>query len=97
MLFHTREYNMKVLQISVVSSIVYYLTAYPVVFESAKKFLPFNFTKKNHLLLFHTFVFGVVMFILTYFVFSPFLHIFEGTNVTRRGKKKDSRLHRYKR
>ena len=75
---HSEEYNMKVLQVSVVSSIVYFLTAYPVVFESAKRFLPFSFSKKRDLLLFHTFVFGVLMFLLTYFVFSPMLHIFEG-------------------
>ena len=68
----------RLLQVSVFASIVYYLTASPLIFDKARKMFPIKFKKVHHQLLFHTFVFGVLMYLLTYFVFDPALKVFEG-------------------
>ena len=70
----------RLLQVSVFASIVYYLTASPLIFDKARKMFPIKFKKVHHQLLFHTFVFGVLMYLLTYFVFDPALKVFEGNN-----------------
>lgn len=68
-MFLKNEFSNRLVQVSFFSAIVYYITAYPVVFESARKYFPIKFKKTHHLLIFHTFVFIVLMYVLTYFVF----------------------------
>ena len=77
-MFLKNEFSNRLVQISLFAGIVYYITAYPVVFESARKYFPIKFKKTHHLLIFHTFVFAVLMYVLTYFVFDPLVKVVEG-------------------
>ena len=77
-MFLKSEFSNRLVQVSLFSAIVYYITAYPVVFEKARKYFPVKFKKTHHLLLFHTFVFAVLMYVLTYFVFDPLVRVVEG-------------------
>jgi len=77
-MFMKGEFSNRLLQVSLFAGIVYYITAYPVVFESARKYFPIKFKKTHHLLIFHTFVFGLLMYFLTYFVFDPIVKVVEG-------------------
>tara|TARA_Y100000385_G_scaffold66884_2_gene66597 strand:+ start:269 stop:952 length:684 start_codon:yes stop_codon:yes gene_type:complete len=77
-MFLKGEFSTRLVQVSLFSAIVYYITAYPVVFESARKYFPIKFKKTHHLLIFHTFVFAVLMYVLTYFVFDPIVRVVEG-------------------
>ena len=77
-MFLKSEFSNRLVQVSLFSAIVYYITAYPVVFEKARKYFPVKFKKTHHLLLFHTFVFAVLMYVLTYFVFDPIVKVVEG-------------------
>ena len=77
-MFLKNEFSNRLVQVSLFSAIVYYITAYPVVFEKARKYFPIKFKKDHHQLLFHTFVFAVLMYILTYFVFDPVVRVVEG-------------------
>ena len=70
-MFLKNVFSNRLVQISLFSAIVYYITAYPVVFESARKYFPIKFKKTHHLLIFHTFVFIVLMHVLTYYIFDP--------------------------
>ena len=79
-MFLKNEFSNRLVQVSLFSAIVYYITAYPVVFESARKYFPIKFKKTHHLLIFHTFVFMVLMYVLTYFVFDPIVRVVEGSN-----------------
>lgn len=81
-MFLQNQLHNRLLQVSVFASIVYYLTATPLIFEKVRKYFPVKFKKVHHLLIFHTFVFGVLMYLLTYFVFDPALRVFEGNNDT---------------
>ena len=78
-MFLKNEFSNRLVQVSLFSAIVYYITAYPVVFESARKYFPIKFKKTHHLLIFHTFVFMVLMYVLTYFVFDPIVRVVEGS------------------
>ena len=77
-MFLKGEFSNRLVQVSLFAGIVYYITAYPVVFESARKYFPIKFKKTHHLLIFHTFVFAVLMYLLTYFVFDPIVRVVEG-------------------
>ena len=77
-MFLKGEFSNRLVQVSLFAGIVYYITAYPVVFESARKYFPIKFKKTHHLLIFHTFVFAVLMYVLTYFVFDPIVRVVEG-------------------
>ena len=77
-MFLKNEFSDRLVQVSIFSAIVYYITAYPVVFEKARKYFPIKFKKDHHQLLFHTFVFAVLMYLLTYFVFDPVVRVVEG-------------------
>jgi len=77
-MFLKGEFSNRLLQVSLFAGIVYYITAYPVVFESARKYFPIKFKKTHHLLIFHTFVFGLLMYFLTFFVFYPIVRVVEG-------------------
>jgi len=77
-MFLKSEFSNRLVQVSLFSALVYYITAYPVVFESARKYFPVKFKKTHHLLIFHTFVFALLMYILTYFVFDPLVKVVEG-------------------
>tara|TARA_B000000557_G_C20810417_1_gene459801 strand:+ start:1516 stop:1935 length:420 start_codon:yes stop_codon:yes gene_type:complete len=77
-MFLKGEFSNRLVQLSLFSAIVYYITAYPVVFEKARKYFPIKFKKTHHLLIFHTFVFMVLMYLLTYFVFDPLVKVVEG-------------------
>ena len=77
-MFLKNEFSDRLVQVSLFSAIVYYITAYPVVFEKARKYFPIKFKKDHHQLLFHTFVFAVLMYLLTYFVFDPVVRVVEG-------------------
>ena len=77
-MFLKNEFSNRLVQVSIFSAIVYYITAYPVVFEKARKYFPIKFKKDHHQLLFHTFVFAVLMYLLTYFVFDPVVRVVEG-------------------
>ena len=79
-MFLKGEFSNRLVQLSLFSAIVYYITAYPVVFESARKYFPIKFKKTHHLLIFHTFVFAVLMYVLTYFVFDPIVRVVEGND-----------------
>jgi hypothetical protein len=79
-MFLKSEFSNRLVQVSLFSAIVYYITAYPVVFEKARKYFPVKFKKTHHLLLFHTFVFAVLMYVLTYFVFDPLVRVVEGAS-----------------
>ena len=79
-MFLKSEFSNRLVQVSLFSAIVYYITAYPVVFEKARKYFPVKFKKTHHLLLFHTFVFAVLMYVLTYFVFDPLVRVVEGAD-----------------
>ena len=79
-MFMKGEFSNRLVQVSLFSAIVYYITAYPVVFEKARKYFPVKFKKTHHLLIFHTFVFAVLMYVLTYFVFDPIVRVVEGTD-----------------
>ena len=72
------EFSNRLVQVSLFSALVYYITAYPIVFEKARKYFPIKFKKTHHLLIFHTFVFAVLMYLLTYFVFDPIVRVVEG-------------------
>lgn len=78
-MFLKGEFSNRLVQVSLFSGIVYYITAYPVVFEKARKYFPVKFKKTHHLLIFHTFVFAVLMYLLTYFVFDPIVRVVEGS------------------
>ena len=78
-MFLKGEFSNRLLQVSLFSGIVYYITAYPIVFEKARKYFPIKFKKTHHLLIFHTFVFAVLMYLLTYFVFDPIVKVVEGS------------------
>ena len=82
-MFMKGEFSNRLIQISLFSAIVYYITAYPVVFEKARKYFPVKFKKTHHLLLFHTFVFAVLMYVLTYFVFDPIVRVVEGAKTAK--------------
>ena len=77
-MFLKGEFSNRLIQVSLFAGIVYYITAYPVVFESARKYFPIKFKKTHHLLIFHTFVFALLMYFLTYFVFDPLVKVVEG-------------------
>ena len=77
-MFLKGEFSNRLVQVSLFAGIVYYITAYPVVFEKARKYFPIKFKKTHHLLIFHTFVFAVLMYLLTYFVFDPIVRVVEG-------------------
>jgi len=77
-MFLKNEFSNRLVQVSIFSAIVYYVTTYPVVFEKARKYFPIKFKKDHHQLLFHTFVFAVLMYLLTYFVFDPVVRVVEG-------------------
>ena len=79
-MFLKGEFSNRLVQVSLFAGIVYYITAYPVVFESARKYFPIKFKKTHHLLIFHTFVFMVLMYVLTYFVFDPLVKVVEGSD-----------------
>ena len=79
-MFLKNEFSDRLVQVSIFSAIVYYITAYPVVFEKARKYFPIKFKKDHHQLLFHTFVFAVLMYLLTYYVFDPLVRVVEGTD-----------------
>ena len=79
-MFLKGEFSNRLVQVSLFAAIVYYITAYPVVFENARKYFPIKFKKTHHLLIFHTFVFMVLMYVLTYFVFDPLVKVVEGSN-----------------
>jgi hypothetical protein len=81
-MFMKGEFSNRLVQVSLFSALVYYITAYPVVFESARKFFPIKFKKTHNLLIFHTFVFAVLMYLLTYFVFDPIVRVVEGADGT---------------
>ena len=78
-MFMKGEFSNRLLQVSLFSALVYYITAYPIVFEKARKYFPIKFKKTHHLLIFHTFVFMVLMYVLTYFVFDPLVRVVEGS------------------
>lgn len=91
------EFSNRLVQVSLFSALVYYITAYPVVFEKARKYFPIKFKKTHHLLIFHTFVFAVLMYVLTYFVFDPLVKVVEGkddgeTDESEQTKKTDSKI-----
>ena len=77
-MFLKNEFSNRLVQVSLFAGIVYYITAYPIVFEKARKYFPIKFKKTHHLLIFHTFVFAVLMYVLTYFVFDPLVKVVEG-------------------
>ena len=77
-MFLKSEFSNRLVQVSLFAGIVYYITAYPIVFEKARKYFPIKFKKTHHLLIFHTFVFAVLMYLLTYFVFDPIVRVVEG-------------------
>jgi hypothetical protein len=77
-MFLNNEFSYRLVQVSLFSAIVYYITSYPLVFESARKYFPIKFKKTHHLLIFHTFVFMVLVYFLTYFVFDPIVKVVEG-------------------
>ena len=77
-MFLKGDFSNRLVQVSLFSALVYYITAYPVVFEKARKYFPIKFKKTHHLLIFHTFVFMVLMYLLTYFVFDPLVRVVEG-------------------
>ena len=79
-MFLKNKFSNRLVQVSLFSALVYYITAYPVVFESARKYFPIKFKKTHHLLIFHTFVFMVLMYVLTYFVFDPLVRVVEGAS-----------------
>ena len=79
-MFLKNEFSNRLVQVSLFSALVYYITAYPVVFEKARKYFPVKFKKTHHLLIFHTFVFAVLMYVLTYFVFDPLVKVVEGAD-----------------
>ena len=79
-MFLKNEFSNRLVQVSIFSAIVYYITAYPVVFEKARKYFPVKFKKDHHQLLFHTFVFAVLMYLLTYYVFDPLVRVVEGSD-----------------
>lgn len=79
-MFLKGEFSNRLVQVSLFAGIVYYITAYPVVFEKARKYFPIKFKKTHHLLIFHTFVFMVLMCVLTYFVFDPIVRVVEGAD-----------------
>ena len=80
-MFLKGEFSNRLVQVSLFAGIVYYITAYPVVFESARKYFPIKFKKTHHLLIFHTFLFAVLMYVLTYFVFDPLVKVVEGADI----------------
>ena len=80
-MFLKGEFSNRLVQVSLFAGIVYYITAYPVVFEKARKYFPIKFKKTHHLLIFHTFVFAVLMYVLTYFVFDPIVRVVEGVEM----------------
>ena len=77
-MFLKSEWSNRLVQVSLFSAIVYYITAYSIVFEKATKYFPVKFKNTHHILLFHTFVFAVLMYVLTYFVFDPLVKVVEG-------------------
>ena len=77
-MFLKSEFSNRLVQISLFSALVYYITAYPVVFEKARKYFPVKFKKTHHLLIFHSLVFAVLMYVLTYFLFDPIVGVVEG-------------------
>ena len=79
-MFLNSEFSNRLVQISLFSGIVYYITAYPVVFEKARKYFPVKFKKTHHLLLFHSLVFAALMYVLTYFLFDPIVRVVEGSD-----------------
>ena len=83
-MFLKSEFSNRLVQVSLFAGIVYYITAYPIVFEKARKYFPIKFKKTHHLLIFHTFVFAVLMYLLTYFVFDPIVRVVEGATIKER-------------
>ena len=79
-MFLKSEFSNRLVQISLFSALVYYITAYPVVFEKARKYFPVKFKKTHHLLIFHSLVFAVLMYVLTYFLFDPIVRVVEGSD-----------------
>ena len=79
-MFLNSEFSNRLVQISLFSGIVYYITAYKVVFEKARKYFPVKFKKTHHLLLFHSLVFAALMYVLTYFLFDPIVRVVEGSD-----------------
>ena len=92
-MFMKGDFPNRLVLVSLFAGIVYYITAYPVVFENARKYFPVKFKKTHHLLIFHTFVFTVLMYVLTYFMFVPIVRVVEGVtdaecaNMTRYSEK----------
>ena len=81
-MFMKGDFPNRLVLVSLFAGIVYYITAYPVVFENARKYFPVKFKKTHHLLIFHTFVFTVLMYVLTYFMFVPIVRVVEGVKAS---------------
>ena len=77
-MFLKDEFSNRLFQVSLFASIVYYITANPIVFEKVREYFPIKFKNTQTILIFQTFVFAVLMYILTYFVFDPLMKVVEG-------------------
>lgn len=76
--FVENEFSNRLVQVSFYSGIIFYLVAYPVVFTQFDKFFPFK--KPGSKLLFHSVVFALLMYLLTYYLFDPLVNKIQGKN-----------------
>ena len=56
------EFSKRLLVLSVLAGVLYYLMTYPMVFEKVRKYLPFKFNNTKSMLIFNSVVFSLVMY-----------------------------------
>jgi hypothetical protein len=56
------EFSKRLLVLSVLAGVLYYIMTYPMVFEKVRKYLPFKFNNTKSMLIFNSVVFSLVMY-----------------------------------
>jgi len=68
------EFSKRLLVLSALAGVLYFVMSYPMVFEKVRKYFPFKFNNTKNMLIFNSVVFALVMYFMSFIVLKS-LHL----------------------
>jgi hypothetical protein len=73
------EFSKRLLVLSALAGVLYFVMSYPIVFEKVRKYFPFKFNNTKNMLIFNSVVFALVMYFMGFIILkSLHLEVYEG-------------------